>query len=617
MSARKIMSLVLTAALPLSVWAVPVETDATGKDQEAALKKAEVNAVRNVMLTITDEEFVRGHVSDIRQQIILNSGELVTGSEILSSESNDKGQTKVRARFEVDRDKIAGIISKIGGGSAETPVTADTGNTESPSTTDTASTGNTEPPKPETATNDTQKTETAGTVTPASGPEVTPAPTPGADPRVAERWLVTKIARDIHDGLTAVGDEVAVREVSRKTADNGEEITQYEIAELDPEVEDSSADSSRKIFEFITTRAPEGVTAKLNISDALYEAMDIEDVQRDTVKNILSGTKGFYSIADDSLKVTTSLKEDSRTADDITVKWAPAVMETTMHNLTAYKDSLDYSISIPSLEILETEEADEEADGAAEEKKESSKKDVLLFGLSNFSLTAQNRLDGFKTDLAAGKVSYSPLEITDVKTGFSSKIDAAAHKNSLSYSFKMAQLVFAEPDAGENERFDVKNASLDLSLNNLDTTAMAAACGDKTAGMNMLQFSKCNMTIDDDAREAAFLGLLGWDFSANINLSAQLGGSQVSAKATAGIKPQEKSSESADGAAPSLPNIPGDIILDADISIDAALLGKPQYIPEDVTAMLKQYAQDPAATVYTYHLEFRDGALKINGKDMQ
>ena len=132
MSAKKLITLALAAALPLSVWAVPVETAATGKNQEAALKKAEVNAVRNVMLTITDEEFVRGHVSDIRQQIILNSGNLVTGSEILSSESNDSGQTTVRARFEVDRDKMAGIISKIGGGTAETPVTADTANTEPP-----------------------------------------------------------------------------------------------------------------------------------------------------------------------------------------------------------------------------------------------------------------------------------------------------------------------------------------------------------------------------------------------------------------------------------------------------------------------------------------------------
>ena len=134
MSAKKLITLALAAALPLSVWAVPVETAATGKNQEAALKKAEVNAVRNVMLTITDEEFVRGHVSDIRQQIILNSGNLVTGSEILSSESNDSGQTTVRARFEVDRDKMAGIISKIGGGTAETPVTADTANTEPPKT---------------------------------------------------------------------------------------------------------------------------------------------------------------------------------------------------------------------------------------------------------------------------------------------------------------------------------------------------------------------------------------------------------------------------------------------------------------------------------------------------
>lgn len=610
MSAKKLITLALAAALPLSVWAVPVETAATGKNQEAALKKAEVNAVRNVMLTITDEEFVRGHVSDIRQQIILNSGNLVTGSEILSSESNDSGQTTVRARFEVDRDKMAGIISKIGGGTAETPVTADTANTE--------------PPKTDPETGDTPKTETAGTGTadPAkpeaaqAGPEVSPAPTPGADPRIAERWLVTKIARDIHDGLAAVGDGVAVREVSRKTKDSGEEITQYEIAETDPQNAGDKTEDSRKTFDLITTRAPEGVTAKLAISDALFEAMEIEDVQRDTVRDLLSGTSGFYSIADDSLKVTTSLKENSRTADDITVRWAPAVMETTMHSLTAYKDSLDYSIKLPSLEILETEEADEEETG---EKQEAGQKSVLLFGISDFGLTASNRQDGFQADLSAGKISYSPVEIKDLRTGFASKIDAAAHRNSLSYSFKMAELTYAEPDAGENERFDIKNASAELSLNNLDTSAMAAACGDKTAGMNMLQFSKCNMTIDEDARDAAILGLLGWDFSASLNLSAQLGGSLISAKATAGIrpKPEENTAKSEDNTAPSLPNLPGDVVLDADISIDAALLGKPQYIPEDMTEMLKQYAQDPAAPVYTYHLEFRDGALKINGKDMQ
>ena len=611
MSAKKLITLALAAALPLSVWAVPVETAATGKNQEAALKKAEVNAVRNVMLTITDEEFVRGHVSDIRQQIILNSGNLVTGSEILSSESNDSGQTTVRARFEVDRDKMAGIISKIGGGTAETPVTADTANTE--------------PPKTDPETGDTAKTETAGTGTadPAkpeatqAGPEVSPAPTPGADPRIAERWLVTKIARDIHDGLAAVGDGVAVREVSRKTKDSGEEITQYEIAETDPQNAGDKTEDSRKTFDLITTRAPEGVTAKLAISDALFEAMEIDDVQRDTVRDILEGTSGFYSIADDSLKVTTGLKENSRTADDITVKWAPAVMETTMHSLTAYKDSLDYSIKLPSLEILETEEADDEEETG--EKKEAGKKSVLLFGISDFGLTAQNRQDSFQADLSADKISYSPIEIRNLRTGFTSKIDAASHRNSLGYSFKMGELILAEPDAGEDERFDIKNASAELSLNNLDTSAMAAACGDKTAGMNMLQFSKCNMTIDEDARDAAILGLVGWNFSASLNLGAELGGSRISAKATAGIrpKPEENTSGSGENATPAMPDLPGAIILDADISIDAALLGKPQYIPEDMTEMLKQYAQDPAAPVYTYHLEFRDGALKINGKDMQ
>ncbi|WP_406547210.1 hypothetical protein, partial [Succinimonas sp.] len=122
---RSALSILMSAMLSAGAMAVTVDIDATGKDQDTAMKKASLQAVRNVMLDIKDKDFVKQHASEVRSQVLQNTDSLITKSEVVSSASDDKGNVKIQARFEVDQERIAGILASIENGGApagDTPV---------------------------------------------------------------------------------------------------------------------------------------------------------------------------------------------------------------------------------------------------------------------------------------------------------------------------------------------------------------------------------------------------------------------------------------------------------------------------------------------------------------
>ena len=105
---RSALSILMSAMLSTGAMAVTVDIDATGKDQDTAMKKASLQAVRNVMLDIKDKDFVKQHASEVRSQVLQNADILITRSEVVSSSADDKGNVKIQARFDVDQERIAG-----------------------------------------------------------------------------------------------------------------------------------------------------------------------------------------------------------------------------------------------------------------------------------------------------------------------------------------------------------------------------------------------------------------------------------------------------------------------------------------------------------------------------
>ncbi len=674
---KTLLCMLITAALPVTAWAVPVEADATGKDQETALKKAEVNAVRKVMYSLADEEFVKQHTSDIRKHIILQSSQLVSGSEILSSGTDAKGNTSLHTRFEVDQDRIADIIGRIkdgrindpaaapsatttettavtaasgtatdsgsGTGSGEPATATATTTAASGTATDSGSgTGSGEPATTTTAASGTPPDST-GTASPdpagsnagnsgngssetttaaaggSAGPVVAPMPADKSDTKAMARWVVTRAARGIQDGYTAVGGEAVLKEKDVRLLDSGEEVTTYEFQDPDAGAEQPDAPAQ---LAFTTSTAPEGVTTRLSFSDGLYKEAGLSDTQKAVVTDLLNNSKGFYSIKDDSLTVSSSLAPGSwKNSDDETVTWGPMALEIKSYDLSNYQDAVDLNFSLPAWAVREN--SDDVKDGGTDDGKggEGGASDEdLIIQATGLAFKAQSRMDSFQTEFAATEISNSEVAVHNLTTGITSRITSPDKANTFSYGLTLGLGQFLlkssdgdEDGAGEAAEgtIDVRDVTLSLTLNGLGLDPMAKACGIQGQQMSLLKLVRCHTATDEDARDDAYMKTVSRDTTAELSFSAQLSGSRVTATATAGFKPQAGQENAA------FPELMEAAVLDADVGIDASLLNKTQYVPEDFAGMLKKYAADPGAAVYTYHLEYRKGELKINGKGLE
>jgi hypothetical protein len=114
---RTYLSLLVSALLPLSAMSATVDMPASGKTEDIAVKKAGLSAVRAAMIEIKGEKFLQEHTKEIRNKVILKIDDFVTGTQVVSSEQNEKGMVQIYARVDYDRDKLTSVLNEIGGDS--------------------------------------------------------------------------------------------------------------------------------------------------------------------------------------------------------------------------------------------------------------------------------------------------------------------------------------------------------------------------------------------------------------------------------------------------------------------------------------------------------------------
>lgn len=110
---KNCLYLVVMLALSAAADARVVTVEAKGKDYATAENNARVAAARQVMLSITDEKFVREHTKDIISGVINKVGNYVISFNVI--EKNEGGKPVViKAEVDVDKTKLSGYLKSIG-----------------------------------------------------------------------------------------------------------------------------------------------------------------------------------------------------------------------------------------------------------------------------------------------------------------------------------------------------------------------------------------------------------------------------------------------------------------------------------------------------------------------
>ncbi len=90
-----------------------ISVEVKGKNLRTAEQNARVAATRQVMLSVTDEKFIREHTKEIRADVIAGAEKYVSGIRI--TEKNESGRfMTIKAEVDVDKPKLSAYLKSIG-----------------------------------------------------------------------------------------------------------------------------------------------------------------------------------------------------------------------------------------------------------------------------------------------------------------------------------------------------------------------------------------------------------------------------------------------------------------------------------------------------------------------
>ncbi|WP_406039202.1 hypothetical protein [Succinimonas sp.] len=585
---RSALSILVSAMLSAGAMAVTVDIDATGKDQDTAMKKASLQAVRNVMLDIKDKDFVKQHASEVRSQVLQNADSLITKSEVVSSASDDKGNVKIQARFEVDQERIAGILAGIENGGApagDKPVSGndsgkDTGNSGAETLAANNSSSGTEDPKktpapkadqtPPEDDEDDEKTEFKALI-PERKYDM-------KNPRDAGQFIADTTAREMARFFQDIGISGTVTKKPGSVSTDNSDSADLEFA--------MEGDEDKFTLTLTNSYSDDGVVTLIAADDRLYK--DADEAEASLVKSILANTENRYSIKDDT--AVTAITLPSGKLEE--VSWDTATMEYKAYGVSNYQNAYNIALSFPKIQIATSEDG----------------KDPVV--ISAIKGTVENRADSFTLNYAIGE--------------FAGNFDGAMKLNSLGLSLEKTASASKKPgfiDYGldltlggfsyEAMGIQISDASINLGLKELDMNSFIKACDyQKGEIIGFGSMAKCIAANTDNGELTDSLNtVFNPASSLNLAFKATLNSAKAEIKAAAGFAP--------DAAFSSIEELPGAVAATADISIDAALLSMQQYGLTEMAEILKKYAKDPEASALTYHLEFKGGQLLVNGKPLE
>ncbi|WP_406039212.1 hypothetical protein [Succinimonas sp.] len=110
---KKLLAFMVCALVSSGVSAQVITVEARGKDQATAEINAKTAAARKMMLTLTDEKFVKEHTAEIRSGVIARAEDYVSGFKVLSSEK--KGNLiSISAAADVNRPRLTAYLKSLG-----------------------------------------------------------------------------------------------------------------------------------------------------------------------------------------------------------------------------------------------------------------------------------------------------------------------------------------------------------------------------------------------------------------------------------------------------------------------------------------------------------------------
>lgn len=581
---KSTLAVLLSTICAFSASAMTVDVSSVGKDEAAALKSASVKAVRDVMIKMTGDDFVKSHVKEVRSEIILKADQYVAGTNVVSSEAADGGNVKLQVNVDVDETKLASALTSLGADvdAAYRPKEdANSGGSESSSAQTTT---------PGTQTSETQTAQAPGAFfDPADFPAVPSVSIPGVsaalpapavtayagDPKSAGRHATSLIATGAGDILNLFSDKIKV--VPNTAADTDTSFVYDVLAE------------GKKLFSATMTNAyGSNFVDTILTYDSGFDSLleNLPEAARPLVKDAFRSVRSHYDLSADTAQITFGLsgKIDAKPES---ISWKNARSKVTLYG--ASKNSSEFDMHYV---------ADEFSRDDGEGWKMSAKDGSYVY---------QNRADRNLLRVHAGKIDAGDedggMTISDLAFGFESGPSADKVVNMVDYSWGVWLGQF------KGYGMDITDVGAGIGFRNLNLSSVAQICGAaKDQPLTAGAFLKCAIQKQNDFdSEKMFFSMLQNATSLDLKLQAKLDGHPVDLSGSVTFGDVKDFSDG--------DTVGEKMTLSADLKLARALFDLKQYQLDGVKDFAVKFVGDPNADVYEFHMELRGGNFTINGKN--
>ncbi len=495
------LSFLISVLLPASAMAVSVDVPASGKTEDIAIKKANINAVRMAMIEIKGEKFLQEHTKEIRNLVILKIDDYVSGTQVISSQKNEKGNLDIYARVEVDKDKLAAVLNGVGGGantqtSAETDVATQSG-------TETASNQGGEQQNTSQGTGEIQPEQDKPVSTAAASTAreklvtdeelaylsgVNPAEINTLDgTKQYYHALRNKMLAATQENLTGFGSTLTLKSYNDENISDTIDVFKYSAIEEDDE----------EFYTVTMTNSYEvgKVNSSFSINDGFFENFGLDESVTPLVKEFLNTSKHSVNIASDTAESVFTLKEGELGG----FKWKPVQFDYKLSNVSKTLSDFEINFKIPELANPSANMLLSDTFALVEKRPHNF---VFNFNVKDFKFASENRtLEIGNYYHKIGSVPSADMKPANYDLGFMIGIDR--------YS-----------DIESGKAFGINGTQFKFNIKNIDLSHAAAKCGMEPAGFGFTEFFKC---INSDSDNENYDPLSDNPVMATFRQSADLG----------------------------------------------------------------------------------------------
>jgi hypothetical protein len=334
------------------------------------------------------------------------------------------------------------------------------------------------------------------------------------------------------------------------------------------------------------------VESTVSIEDKVYDGLGLSEKWKMIAKELVSSFKSKYSVFSDEAKAEFNMHDRNIDGDGVFVSWKAGNISFNIKNMSKNPVVSSSVINIPEIAI------DAKSEGGLK--------------LAGLSLVSENKSSG--NSVAESKVDEISFKSSDVlfsmkKYATKAVLGSATNKKDDQYDIDL-DLSVDELKFEEKDKYDVKNAKILLNFKNLNYSEIKKKCESMGVAVDIDScLSQGLNKLNDKEKSEVLLTALTDETAFTVNLGANLSGANIDLKNNLSFK------QGADFKNPF--SLITSVQLVSDYSIDSSIFSHPQYKLDSLEGVLKEYAVNPDASTLTYHVEFKDGKLTVNGKSVK